>query len=193
MWSPDDKSYLKFHQNIHQSSLMQGWTTQQQLDNSWSTVPFVGFIHEVIYRSWHDPHSLSGCLVDNGCIVFWFISKSTCSIFEKPFMLVLAMHGSIAVCDYWVTDNQTQVNAVRHGSPLAFHYITPSNPWGRWHMNIWNIYSAHIFSLKGIQTNGVSLSNKALKLVDVYFLSPFGFYHGCVFIECGDLSLKLWG
>lgn len=169
MWSLDDKSYLKFHQNIHQSSLMQGWTTQQQLDNSWSTVPFVGFIHEVIYRSWHDPHSLSWCLVDNGCIVFWFISKSTCSIFEKPFMLVLAMHRSITVCDYWVTDNQTQVNVARHGYPLVFHYITPNNPWegDTWMYGIYTVLT--FFSLKGIQTKSMSLSNKALTLVDAYF------------------------
>lgn len=44
-------------------------------DNSWSTVPFV-ILHEVIGRSWHDPHSLTGCLADNGSVVFGFVSKS---------------------------------------------------------------------------------------------------------------------
>lgn len=54
----------------------------------------------------------------------------TCSISEKPFMPVLAMHGSIdvSVWDDRVTGNQTQVNAVRHTSPLDFHYVTPNNP-----------------------------------------------------------------
>lgn len=87
------------------------------------------FLHEVTDRSWHDPHSLSGCLVDNGCIVFGFISKSTCSIFEKPFMLVITMHGSVpvSVWDDRVTGNQTWVNAVRHTAPLDFHYFTPNN------------------------------------------------------------------
>lgn len=55
----------------------------------------------------------------------------TCSIFEKPFMPVLTMHGSIdvSVWDDRVAANQTQVNAVRHTSPLDFHYVTLNNPW----------------------------------------------------------------
>lgn len=47
-----------------------------------------------------------------------------CSIFEKPFMQVLTVHGSVdvSVWDDWVAANQTEVNAVRHTSPLDIHY-----------------------------------------------------------------------
>lgn len=48
------------------------------------------------------------------------------------------MHGSIdvSVWDDQVIGNQTQVNAVRHASPLDFHYITLNNPCNTTHESI---------------------------------------------------------
>lgn len=95
-----------------------------------SEAPGHSRLHEVIGRSWHDPGSLSECLADNGCIVFLDSSAKagTCSIFERPSVQVSTMHGSIdvSVWDDRVSANQTQVDAVRHNSPLDCHY--PEQP-----------------------------------------------------------------
>lgn len=81
------------------------------------------------------------------------------------------MHGSIdvSVWDDQVTGNQTQVNAVRHISPLDFHYVTLNNLLQE--DNTWlygYIIVITILPYKGIWTNGFVC--KILNVCNIIFI-----------------------